>query len=546
MGIGDIVTGLGSRKGKAAAIGSGFVVIGVTAGVLVATNGGPAGTSDCDDGETVSIAADPTIAPAVDKIVHSSELSVDSSCIDVQVRSAPSAVVQARLTQDAPDPQRPDIWIPDSTVWPALADDSTADAQSVASSPIVLATDESTAQDAGWPQTVPRWSKVFAGSGKVGAPPPTKQTATMLALTGIDHLGLAPVKANQTAVAMARNPIDAGEKAFAHLPDGGANPSVAAFPSSEQAMLTYNKNAKSKAVAAYPDGQTPWLNYPAAVLDNKDPKRVKAANAVRNALLTKHGEQMFADAGFRTPDGKLTGKAAADNHIQADAGRPGKPPTEADGTKLLQRWATSAQNARLLVAVDTSSSMAEPVPGTKLNRAQATLKTVAEGLRLLREDSVISLWEFSGDATGEKQPYREIAPAKTVREQVASGLPNKVGSVVAKPAGSTPLYDTTLAAVADAREHWNPEALNVVVILTDGENSYKPGLKRADFLTQLRPLMSPQKPIGLVFVGLGDDVDDKDLKSIAKTVHGQALFTSDIRQTKQLYFKALRGFAEMK
>jgi ABC-type Fe3+ transport system substrate-binding protein len=78
--------------------------------------------------------------------------------------------------------ERPDVWIPESTMWLQRAQDKGAwnvpvSGTSIASSPVVLAVAESTATELGWPGKPLSWADLIGPNAKqltVGFPDPQR------------------------------------------------------------------------------------------------------------------------------------------------------------------------------------------------------------------------------------------------------------------------------------------------------------------------------------------------------------------------------------
>lgn len=97
--------------------------------------------SDCGDPSNYTLAADPAIAPVLQKIVDDSAPE-DLGCAEVAVTAMESGQVSAAV---AKGDDVPSLWIPDSSLWVGKTVRSTASlidlaSQSVASTPAVLAT----------------------------------------------------------------------------------------------------------------------------------------------------------------------------------------------------------------------------------------------------------------------------------------------------------------------------------------------------------------------------------------------------------------------
>lgn len=509
--------------------------------------------SGCGDTVEFTVDADPSIAPALTDLVENDlPDSEDAGCLRPEIRATESSATAELLATPGGTAalDRPDMWIPDSGIWldRARADgEQLPDGTSVASSPVVLAVTEKVAADAGWPERNPSWSELLSGVGVAGTPQPSGDAPATFALMGIDQLKWSAIDRTRSIQSLTKHTFAASDKPYDHLPDGSEQPTVATFPSSEQAVLQRNAKVQpgssKSVVAAYPETKTPWLDYPAVVLDGQPADKRAAAKRFQQVLTSPAGARTLARHGFRNPDGVLTGEGAADKRVHGSAGDRVDVPSARATTTALQRWATFSAAARMVVALDVSTSMNKSVPGTKFNRMQVAVATIAEALRLLRPDTELTLWEFSSKRDGNK-PHQELAPFKTMKEHVADGLPDRIGELITGPAGGTGLYDTTLHAFKTAQRGWDPARLNLVLIVTDGTNYNPGGLTRPKLMEQLRTVVDGNKPTRLIYVGLGTEVSEDELNEIAKATGGQVHLSPDVKEARELFYTILRNLAK--
>lgn len=508
-------------------------------------------------GQTIELTvdADPNIAPALTEFVEKAlpETTGEARCVSPEIRAVePAAVVDDLATAEGVD--GPDVWIPDSTLWlqraGAKTDAAPRQGTSIATSPVVLAATEQTAEEAGWPERNPTWAELLGGSGVAGTPDPAGDTSAVFGLLGIEGLAWETTEKTRAMQALTKRTFAEGEDPFEHLPGGGgADPAVAAFPAAEQAVLQHNGKTKAKAgseasvVAAYPaEKAATWLDYPLVVLDGIASERHDAGLALLKALQGTAAVKILANHGFRDLDGKLAGPGAADKRARSDVGAPPTTPSAKATNAALQRWATLSAAARMVVALDVSGSMEKAVPGTDATRMQIAVTTVADALRLLRPNTHLAFWEFSTERDG-KLPYKQLAPWQPMLRHVADGLPDKLGKMITGPEGATGLFDTTLAAVKEVQRGWDPAQLNLVLIVTDGKNEYPAGLTKGQAIKQLRKVVDPERPTRVIFVGLGTEVDNKELNDIAEATGGQVHLSPDVKQARELFFTILRNLA---
>ena len=132
---------------------------------------------------------------------------------------------------------------------------------------------------------------------------------------------------------------------------------------------------------------------------------------------------------------------------------------------------------------------------------------------------------------------KALAAKRAPKKRAAARKPT------AKTGGATGLYDSTLAAYASARKSWEQGRLNIVVVMTDGRNEDPSGISRAQLLAELGKLADPHRPLPIIFVGIGPEVDNADLQGIAAATGGQAFTTADPAKINDVFYAALSRLA---
>lgn len=181
--------------------------------------------------------------------------------------------------------------------------------------------------------------------------------------------------------------------------------------------------------------------------------------------------------------------------------------------------------------------MAQLVPGTSHTRMQATLKAATKGLALFPPGTHMGLWTFSTRLDGGKDYKKvvEIGPLRTNRDEHAAAH----SSITPKPHGHTGLYDSILAAYETVRESYDPRRMNSVIVLTDGNNDDPEGIALEGLLSELRSMHDPSRPIPVISIALGPDIDLDPLKKIAKVTQGGAYAAERPSDIGQIFRKAI-------
>jgi hypothetical protein len=472
-------------------------------------------SSECGTVTTLRVMAAPDIAPAVTRV---SEQDI-GACYQVDVLPVESGAVV-----DALGGNNPDVWIPESSLWLQRAQERGAwnipvTGTSVASSPVVLGLTDAAARRAGWPDAPLTWAKMFSGDPAIGFIDPAADPVGLSALIGLaDLTRTAPDPAGAYALTL--------RKLTKHTVQKQAdlfNPAFDGAVTSEVLLRRQNL------VGVYADPAIPSLDFPYVVLPGTPDTRRDAAQQFLSKLIAQPAA--LTEAGFRPPDG--AGQPAV---------APVKPPADQD--QLLNQWAAANRSARIQVVLDVSGSMAAVVPKAKADRMTLTLKAAELGLTLFKPTTKIGLWRFSTKLDGDKD-YQEVLPMRPVSEQLAGGGLQKLRAIRAINGGGTGLYDSVLAAYQSARQNWEPGRINLVVVLTDGRNDDDGrGISRADLLAELAKLQDPKRPLQLVGIGIGPDIDPDELRTITQATGGEAYPTPDPTKIVDTFYAALGRLLE--
>ncbi|MEV0721059.1 hypothetical protein AB0H87_41585, partial [Asanoa sp. NPDC050611] len=177
--------------------------------------------------------------------------------------------------------------------------------------------------------------------------------------------------------------------------------------------------------------------------------------------------------------------------------------------------------------------MEAQIPGTPETRLSATVKAAQAGVQLLLGTTEIGIWTFSTDLDGTRD-YREVVPVGPVGPRRAD-IVSRLGQVKVKPNGATGLYDTTLAAYRDGARNWTAGRINLVLVLTDGKDDNASGISRAELLRELGALQDPKRPLPILFIGVGPEIDPGELNQIAKATGGRVALTPNPAGIRQIF-----------
>jgi len=543
----------GRRRGRWWAVGLGAVAVVAVVAVGVWVLVGRQSSSDiaaeppsqigeatpgCDDPVVVAVTADPSIADVVETVTAAATEEDGALGPCVQVRVSPeesAAVAESDVTADSPA-----VWVPDTSMWAdALAersDEGTVEnLGSMASSPVVLATTASTAEEMadnpGDGALEVLWAQALGNPTGIGIVDPETTTVGMATLGTLERvLGGQPGQPPpedlvRSYVGLSRAVVPSVEQALGLLDSDPGAPVVAL---TEQQILAHSASTDSTVVPVYPSQGTAMLDYPVIRLNQPgEPDGLaEAAQAVAALLLSSDTATAAQEAGFRSPDGTLTARAAATLDVPDEAPTDLEVLTLAVSQDALRTWSAVTLEARMLTVIDVSGSMDQDA-GQGRTRIELARDAAITALRLYPDSAQIGLWAFSvlldppddwlslvdvgplgDDVSGATRRDRLLAQSQT--------LPTLVG-------GGTGLYDTTLAAFRTVRAGYDPARVNSVVLLTDGRNEEDPGGIDLDTLLRtLRAEFDPAQPIPIITIGMGPDADIDTLQRISGTTGGKA------------------------
>ncbi len=466
--------------------------------------------------------------------------------------------------------ERPDVWIPDSSLWLArlgsaagrtpaqptatLADSAgaTTGSASLASTPVVLAVSaDYVAAGAADDLTTLAGTRSSARPVRIGLPDPAVYTPSVGVLLGAGAMptGGAADRANLTWV-LRSSPAELPTSADALLTRLGTDPATA-VPTTEQALWRFRQAhpefATGSIRAAYAAANRLTLDYPffaaaAAGPTAEASAQAAAVAALDAALRSPAAGRVFLSHGFRDAAGH------AGSTLPAANGYPARAQTQAAPgvgvvDQMLAAYATINEASRLLAVIDVSGSMAAAVPGaggaTRLDLARAA---AAGGLSLYSSDSAIGLWTFSRRSTGDD--FQQLVPVAPLGAAVDGYTGRqRVGSAIASLAvdvdGGTGLYDTTLAAVRRLQSDWDPNRVNLVLLLTDGQNDDLGSISLAELTSTLHREQQPDHPVSVVSIAFGPDSDVTALQEIASATGGAVYTATDPRDIGDIFLDAV-------
>lgn len=506
-------------------------------GVVLTGNASQLGLGGCSEPVVVSVAAAKESSGVLRDAAHALEqrkTEADGSCVDYRVHAAAPNDVARRLDSGAASD--PDLWLPDSSAWLERIDGAAASptvvAPSLARSPVVVA-GRGVSRPESWLEVLSRQDVSFVDPLRSSAP-----AAALLALKAESPTtGLSPSEVDSVMVPLAQRIGDDGDAdAPRNLTDLALDPGGAAILSEQQLLDLRAQGLGRDLDVTVPETGTLLLDYPLVTL-TQETAAVEAADHLVDYLKSPQGAELLEVAGFRSADLEpLPRDRGAGKLDLLPSSRPGVVAT------ILRRWSLLTVPSRILTVFDVSGSMDALASG----QTRASLAAGASGraLDIFPGQARIGVWAFSDDLGGASRDYTELVPTRRLDERVGTGsqreaVDRALADLPGLTDGGTGLYDTTLAAVRAVRSDYDHEAINTVVLLTDGENEDPGSISLPRLLRTLEQEGDSSRPVNVVGIGVGPDADGEALRRIVDATGGRSYIARDPADINEVFQEAL-------
>jgi Ca-activated chloride channel family protein len=566
--------------------------------VRVLRTDSPTTTATCTaPAGTLVVGAAPSVQPWLTQLASSytaEHRTVAGRCVTAKVEALTQDQAQQSL-QPVPFPGAvapPDVWIPESTmsvdllrVRPDGARVLAVPTPSIASSPMVLAapadalrllggpTGEAQPQLAdlvrllqdprGWGQPGlghPEWGQIKVTTMDPGSTP--LGTGVLLALVGVltrtptpevNAAAFQQPQAREGLLGLSRafgTPAVTGQALLAPVAQADTTADVISgvgiLAGYEQDIWRYDRDSPAIVLsAAYPvDGQLA-ADFPYVVPNGSwvDAADKAAAADFRAWLLSAPAQSRLDSYGLRRADG-VAGAAIASG-LRVDTVLPLAPvPQQAVDGPIAARtaWRLLTRRISLLGLFDVSGSMADPVPGTTRSKLDVAREAAQAALGFFDPQDSLGLWEFSRQLDGDKD-YRVLVPLGPAGQRVGP-YPNRQAASVAAykamvPRTATGLYDSILAAYRSATAAYRADAVNTIVVITDGQNEDAGSITLAQLLAQLTALHNAKKPVHIVTLAYGTGADPASLAQVAKVTDGLQFSSPDPKSIGKVFTTAV-------
>ena len=419
-------------------------------------------------------------------------------------------------------------------------------------SPTVIAMPRAKAEDLGWPSEQPGWSTLTAaGSGlRVAMTDPSKDGPGLASLLGVQAAGSSAAGGAGAALAGFARTVSVPVLGAGDPLESVVSGDWDATPTTEQEVVAHNAGGDgdegAELVAVY-DGSTPTAaDFPVVVLDadaagGLPRATARAVSRLRAALLAPDAQERFAEAGFRTGEGRLSGDLGPEQGVLRAAVTLPAPPSDDRVNGVLEAWSGLGRRGRVLVVIDESGSMAGRLPGSRQTKSDLAKRALSVAVGAVAPDSDMGLWSFT---SSRGRDYDVLVPLGSVSGEVdgttrRAALSRAVARLRPEVGGGTGLYDTTLAAFRSASESYAYGRLNAVLVITDGQNDDPGSISLTGLLDDLRREYDGVRPVRIITIAYGGDADVSVLKRIADVTGGATYRTVEAGDVGPLFAKAL-------
>jgi Ca-activated chloride channel family protein len=498
------------------------------------------------------------------------------------------------------------VWSPAASSWGAIVNERRGDtivgaAEPFMQTPLVIAMPQPMADALGYPEEPVGWADLIRlaqdpqgwaafghpewGPFRLGKTNPNFSTSGLSALIAQAYASAGKTEGLSTEdldLPAVQESARAVESAVVHYGDttltflnnwyrtderGTSLTYVSAAAVEEKSVIDYNRGnpdgntdagerpqpPRIPLVAIYPEEGTIYSDNPFIVLDAdwvSDEERL-AAGVFEDFVKSPANQEKVLEFGFRpgNPDVALADPITAD--LGVDPNQPAtllETPDPKVMVDLLSNWDEQRKSARVTIVLDVSGSMGEPaIDGGSETKLDLAKQAAITALDQFKEQDEVGLRIFTtglgGDGTAS---FVDLAPAEPINAAQKERLRREIEGQ--SPRDGTPLYEVTQATFDEAIENYDPNRINAVIVLTDGENE---DLQADDdqqqleaLITSLRDSTSSElaKPIRIFPIAYGASADFDTLQDIAEASNSTAYNASDPATIDRVFAAVVSNF----
>ena len=450
------------------------------------------------------------------------------------IRMEPEAMLYGALNNEF------EALSPDSSIWfrqldqlyaEQVADPSAflvSQTRYYAISPVVIAMWEDVARELGWPDEAIGWNDLVnhavANPDFTWSHPSTASASGLLATlaefyaaAGVTR-GITPQDLQQPETIARLQEMEStvsyygeGEWAIAQQVDARGRDYLDAFVAQEQLVVWLNQRGHD-IVAIYPQEGSLWEDHPLGLLEvgTLTSDQRLAFEEFVTYLESPEAQSRVLAGGYRPADLSLDLRGAESPLTAANGVDPDQPRTtlQLPGAQVIDQvrnvWWLIKRKTNVYLVVDTSGSM----EGSKLFNVRQALTTFVSQIE--GEDERVGLIEFWGQVDN-LVPLDRLGNNRTELLNAIEGL---------QSGGDTALLDGVTRAYKELQRLNDPERINAIVVMTDGqENASR--ISIWDLTALLERENQSGVPVVIFAIAYGSDADYGTLEQLTQATGGQ-------------------------
>ena len=483
--------------------------------------------TSCADPTVVRLAVAPAVAPVVAAAAQALSKHPDGPCAAYEIEPAQPYAVAGSLVGAA----APDGWVTDSLGLLDRAEKTSGArvtaTEAFASSGLVVAMPAAAADTLGEDLG---WASLLTGRTPLRVPDPNRTTIGRLALgaaaTTLDDAKLRAAVAGSARGGTATVALDSVAR---------SRPAVGAVVTEAEVSAWNAAHPEQALTAIAPREGSATVDFSLLPVASKANVR-SLVTALGDYLKSDEARKLLQDSGFRMPSG---GDVKPPTPLLGTV-TVGAIPSAAAIAKATTAWNASAPRTQTLLALDVSGSMLERTDeGTRLAVLQrATLRALGAAA----PQSRTSLWAYSQHIGAQGDDHKQLVGFGALGDPAHLAATDKALSVLSRSVGGgSGLYDTVAAAYDRGKAAFAAGHTNSVVIVADGPNEDDYGLSLDLLRQRLASAKDPARPVRVVIVGMGSQVDAKAMKDLASATGGTYLAAPGVGDLEPVLLRALGG-----
>ncbi|GAA3221198.1 substrate-binding and VWA domain-containing protein [Actinocorallia longicatena] len=540
---------------------------------------------------------DTVLAKRADKYNKGRKIGDLCGHVDIVSSNSGKAVQALAGGWSTADGPRPDVWSPVSSVWLTLYRQQVSgrdepgpvpdgEQPSIVKSPLAIAMPEPMGRALGWPDKRIGWKDIAAlardrrgwgahghpewGPFRLGKTNPNFSTSGLNATLGT-YFAATGNTSDMTVADIGRPEVQefvkTVERSVVHYGDvsatfmenlyradqrGQALGYLSAIAAEERSITDYNLGnptgdpkdygkkppPRTKLVAIYPEEGTYDSDHPYVQLAWMDADKKRVAADFLTYLHSPESQAFLQKNGYRDYQGRPGPIATLENGIPPDSRvTPLNQFSPGVVKAVLESWTRLRKRANVLLIIDKSGSMDTMVAGTGKSRLKLAKDAAVKAIGQFGPDDRVGLWSFSSGLDGDRDYRRLVVPGPI--SSTGGELRKQINALTS--GGQTGLYDTVAAAFDEMRSNQTADAINAIVVLTDGRNERNPpGLSLENLLVGLdKPR---EKSVRVFTVGYGEEADQPVLDKIAEVTEARSYDARKAGQIDDIFAQVISNF----